>query len=159
VLEVSQFFPGQNLVGTAWPSRHKSQSSRFVFCSLGAAIILNNGCKWACYWVLRKLGVIGCIIGCHDPACHSPDHPGTFSPIAELDEFKGAWRGFRHLGFRTSICPTQGSPPLKASEHPPALKAANSPTERSKSCCPALKSSPSIHEMTRKWLATPKPWS
>jgi len=50
------------------------------------------GCKWACYWVLRKLGVIGCIIGCHDPACHSPDHPGILSPIAELDEFKGAWR-------------------------------------------------------------------
>ncbi len=153
VLEVSQFFPGQNLVGTAWPSRHKSQSSRFVFCSLGAAIILNNGCKWACYWVLRKLGVIGCMIGCHDPACHSPDHPGILSPIAELDEFKGAWRA---LG-------------ILASEHLSALRrvatiesiGASTRIEGSKLSDREVEKllSISIHEMTRKWLATPKPWS
>ena len=37
------------------------------------------------------------MIGCHDPACHSPDHPGILSPIAELDEFKGAWRALGTL--------------------------------------------------------------
>ena len=43
------------------------------------------------------MGVIGFIIGCHDPAHLPQDYPKILGLIAELDELKGAWRALGTL--------------------------------------------------------------
>jgi hypothetical protein len=84
--------------------------------------------------------------------------PEILGFISELDEFKGAWRA---LG---TLAPER----LSALRKVATIESIGSSTRiegsklsdgRLKSCWLTLESSPSIRGMSRKWPATPKPWS
>jgi len=63
--------------------------------------------------------------------------PEILSPMAGIDEFKGAWRCLGTLAWHRVGAPRYGGwPPSRVSAHPPAAKAAGLRTVTSNVGCP-----------------------
>jgi len=86
-----------------------------------------------------------------------PITPEVLTLIAEIDEFKGAWRALGTLA-PERLSALRRVATIESIVPPPASRAANSPTETWSACSQIWRSNPSPPATSRRSPGTPRSW-